>query len=324
MYIQLPNPVLSLSNALATLAGNLAPVHATSARRLEEERGTVTLLDHVRQVSSVCCVAVVLQILSARRVRESEWVLDSLHVHRLGRSLRTFGLSWCHLNPALQRVDGIHLFAHDLADGELGVEAGGDCAAELLYRLDGLSAGARDNDVDGCCELVLAASEKFYAVFHAVHAARCVEFAQSDRLGRVEAAGVDPFLDAVQVDRAHVHREAGRPVSAPSTSFHLGGYNLLVHFTSLAIYHNIRRLTTLEAERHLSMLLLTLVTSSRCLALARAGTTTAADNVVVCSLGVGKGGENRRRALLLVQERVEEGRNRLVGWLREASHRRGE
>jgi len=42
----------------------------------------------------------------------------------------------------------------------------------------------------------------------------------------------------------------------------------LVHFTSLSMYHDLWGLTTLETERHFTMLLLTLVTSSRCLALA--------------------------------------------------------
>ena len=42
----------------------------------------------------------------------------------------------------------------------------------------------------------------------------------------------------------------------------------LVHFTSLSGYHDIRGLTTIEPERHFTVLLLTLVTSSGRLALA--------------------------------------------------------
>lgn len=69
------------------------------------------------------------------------------------------------------------------------------------------------------------------------------------------------------------------------------------------------------------MLLLTLVTSSRCFALARAWAAAAANAMAVRSLGVGKGGEDGGRALLLVEERVEERRGRLVGLLRKPSHR---
>ena len=59
------------------------------------------------------------------------------------------------------------------------------------------------------------------------------------------------------------------------------------------MYNLLRCLTTLESKRNLAMLLLTLVTSSGCFALARAGTATAADAVAVRSLGIGEGGENR-------------------------------
>lgn len=83
------------------------------------------------------------------------------------------------------------------------------------------------------------------------------------------------------------------------------------------MHHDLGRLTTLEAKGHLSMRLLTLMTSPGRLSLAGTGTAAAADAVVVGSLCVGEGGEDGSRALLLVQEGVQEGRDGLVGLLRE-------
>lgn len=94
-------------------------------------------------------------------------------------------------------MDGVHGVAHDLADGERRVEARGDGAAQLLDGRDGFGAGARDDDVDGRFQLFFAAREQFDAVFDAVQAVGLVELAYCDGLCWVEAAGVDPFLDAV-------------------------------------------------------------------------------------------------------------------------------
>jgi hypothetical protein len=277
----LPHPVLRLGNTLATLPSNLPPVHATHARRLEEQRRPMALLDHMRQITPVRRIAVVLQILSASRIRQPKRVLLPLNNQRLGSGFRALLPFRRHLDPALQRVDRVHGVAHDLADGEGRVEARGDGAAQLLDGRDGFGAGARDDDVDRGLQLFFAAREEFDAVFDAVHAVGLVELAHCDGLCGVQAAGVDPFLDAVQVDRGHFDGEAvvfcGQQICAifpqrlPFLSLvQLGEHDddLLVHLSSLARNHNLRRLTTIEAERHLSMRLLTLVTSSGRLALA--------------------------------------------------------
>jgi hypothetical protein len=62
------------------------------------------------------------------------------------------------------------------------------------------------------------------------------------------------------------------------------------------------------------MLFLTLMTASGCLSLATGRSTTASNLLVICALGVGQGGENGCRALL-VDERIQEWRKRLVGLL---------
>ena len=47
----------------------------------------MAFLNHVRQVTPVCRVAVVFQILSACGIGESEWVLFPVHDHRLGATI---------------------------------------------------------------------------------------------------------------------------------------------------------------------------------------------------------------------------------------------
>lgn len=51
-------------------------------------------------------------------------------------------------------------------------------------------------------------TKKLYAFFRLVDAARLGQLADGDGPSRVDAALVDPFLDAVEVDRRKVKREA--------------------------------------------------------------------------------------------------------------------
>ena len=78
--------------------------------------------------------------------------------------------------------------------------------------------------------------------------------------------------------------------------------NLQVLSSSLAGDDDIGRLTTIKAGRDLSVLSLTLVTTTRCLTLARSGTTTAADALVIGGRIVGEGGEDVGAALLELRD----------------------
>lgn len=78
--------------------------------------------------------------------------------------------------------------------------------------------------------------------------------------------------------------------------------NLQVLSSSLAGDDDIGRLTTIETGWDLSVLSLTLVTTTGCLTLARSGTTTAADALVVGGRIVGEGGEDVRAALLELRD----------------------
>lgn len=157
----------------------------------------MTLLHQMAQVASMRRVTVILQILSARRVRQPIPKLLPLLTHSLRHSLCALDLQRRHLYPALQAVHRIHLTAHDLLDGEFGVVPRRDCAAELFHGVDGFGACAGYDDVNRCGELFFAASEELHAVFDAVDAAAVGELGEGDGLGWVEAAGVDPVLDAV-------------------------------------------------------------------------------------------------------------------------------
>lgn len=63
--------------------------------------------------------------------------------------------------------------------------------------------------------------------------------------------------------------------------------DVLVVETSLPVNNIVRRLSTIEAYWYLAVLLLTLMTSSRCLAVATRRTTTDSDTLVVRGFVVG-------------------------------------
>lgn len=91
----------------------------------------------------------------------------------------------------------------------------------------------------------------------------------------------------------------------------LCGPDIHVVESTLTVDDDIRRLTTIEMRRNLPMLLLTLMTTSRGLTLARSRTTTTADALVVRGGIVGERGEDRGCAGGL-ELRGEEGQR---GWL---------
>lgn len=130
---------------------------------------------------------------------------------------------------------------------------------------------------------------------------------EGDGLAGVEAAVVDPLLDLVQVDGRHVDGEAVPALDLLHFHLHLLPFFgltrrglLLVLESSLSVHHLLRRLSTVEVPRDLAMLLLTLVTTTRRLALARRGTATSSYPLVVGARVVRQIREHRCRTLLLL------------------------
>lgn len=62
--------------------------------------------------------------------------------------------------------------------------------------------------MDRLLQDALPATEDLDAVFGLVDAAGVRQFADGDRARRVDAALVDPFLDALEVDGGHIEGEA--------------------------------------------------------------------------------------------------------------------
>ena len=161
------------------------------------------------QIASILWVAVVLQVLPARRIWQpvlEPHAPDALHrvrAHLHGEGRLSDGV----LVP-LEGDVGVGLALPDAVDGVPGVEARGDGAAEGLDGGNGGLRGTGDDDVDGGCEGGGAAGEQFDAVFDAVHGARGGEFAEGDGLGGVDPTLVDPVLDSVEVYGGHVEGEA--------------------------------------------------------------------------------------------------------------------
>lgn len=152
-------------------------------------------------------------------------------------------------------------------------------------------------------------------------AARGGELFECNGAGGVEAASVDPVLDAIEVYGGQLGGEAGK-LELAYVHCAVGDLGLLVSAdvpvleASRAMHHVIRRLSTVEAYGHFTMLFLTFVPAPRCLAIAAGGPAPDANALVVCAFVVGQGGEDGGGALL-TQARVQERRKRLVGWLQD-------
>lgn len=94
----------------------------------------------------------------------------------------------------------MHLPVHYADDCGASVKAGRYGAASGLDGRYSGGGGARDDDVNGLFEGALSATaEELHAFFGLMDAAGLSEFADGDGAGWVDAALVDPFLDAVEV-----------------------------------------------------------------------------------------------------------------------------
>lgn len=228
---------------------------------------------------------------------------------------------------SLQRDDGVGVAAQDALDGGGRVEAGGDGAAEGLDAGDGFGGCAGNDNVYGrgqvlgvlCARVSVPFSTRVgtvAAVTHpcqqldavaldAVQTARRVQLLHGDGLGGVEAALVDPRLDAVEVDGRHVHLETG-PWSAwrarTSTAACQGkakDIRVVLAPPALRLGDAQRRLPSLEARGHLAVRMLALLAAPCRLALARRRPATAPDLLVVRALVVRQRREDRGASLRL-------------------------
>lgn len=168
-------------------------IDTTLPRSLEEQTGTLALLQHVAQVTSMRRISVVFDVLSAGRV---------------GKSVLELGTG-CGRFSALDAVNGVGFASSHARDGGLGVVASGDLSAGGFDGGDCGGRGAADDNVDGGGELFGATGEELDAVLDAVDAAGLCELSEGDRLVRVQTACVDPCLEAVDVERSHFDRVSG-------------------------------------------------------------------------------------------------------------------
>jgi hypothetical protein len=231
------------------------------ARRLEEQTGALALLDGVGQVAAMCRVTVVLNVFPARGIGQSVLVLCAQLLHEDSHGFLLSGIvgggglqsgengrgdeggvggggQLDEVGVGLQRDGRVGVAAEDALDGGGRVEAGGDGAAQGFDARNGFGGGARDNEVDGRGELLgvlrgplawpCVGVESTYpgqqldaVPLDAVDAARLVQLLHGDGLRGVQAALVDPRLDAVEVDGRHFHLEAVRISASCSCSCYL-------------------------------------------------------------------------------------------------------
>lgn len=109
-----------------------------------------------------------------------------------------------------ERDEWVRLAGQDPLDGVPCVVAGRNGATDGFDSLNRRGRGAGDDDLDGLFECFFAATgEEFDTVLDAVDTAGLRKLADCDGTGGVEAALVDPLLDAVEVDFGDVEGEAG-------------------------------------------------------------------------------------------------------------------
>jgi hypothetical protein len=124
-----------------------------------------------------------------------------------------------------------------------------------------------------------------------VDAAGFGQFANGDGAVWVDAALVNPFLDAVEVGGCEVESETALPdVRKSPSSFSLRSQDRDIHVVepTLTVHHNLRRLSTIEPRGDFSMLLLTLVATSRGLTLTGRRTTTSPNSLIVRPRSIGQ------------------------------------
>jgi hypothetical protein len=219
----------------------------------------------------------------------------------------------------------MHLAPHNPRDRRGGVVAGRDRAAGGLDGGDGGVGRARDDNVHGLPERgrgADAVGEQLDALARLVDAARVGELADGDRARWVDAALVDPGLDAVEVYGGEVDGEAGSSVNQSIMSCRTQktyadaekkkkkkkdlGRDVHILKPPFPMHDMVRRLPAVEARWSLVVLFLAAVATAGGLALAGGGAAASADPLVVGARVVGEGGEDVGVAALVLQLQLRE------------------
>lgn len=165
------------------------------------------------QIASVRRITVVFDVLSVGRVWQAVLVPHALHDLGLDNwpVTHTQGLVEELVTSLLRpcrRQEWMCLSPQNPLDGGAGVEPRRHRSARSFDGGDGGGRGAGDDDVDGLLQSTIFSSAKqLDTVFGLVNAAGLGKFLDSDGPVRVDAALVDPLLDAIQVDGSEVDRE---------------------------------------------------------------------------------------------------------------------
>jgi len=172
---KLPHLVLSLDNSLPTLSRVLPRINSALPRRLEEQTRSLALGDQIAQITPMRRVTVILEILPARRIRQS--VPESLLRERSERGhdvdiarllCRRTRFFFERKDAALQAFERMTVAFEHALDRWACVVARRNGAASCFDGGDGGRRGPAYNDVDWCGESHGAAGEQFDAVFDAV------------------------------------------------------------------------------------------------------------------------------------------------------------
>lgn len=158
----------------------------------KEQTGVLAVLEQMAQIAAVGRISVVLEVPTVGGIGQSLEPGARLGIGQgLGDVLGANGQ---------RRLAADGLAGEQVADAVLCVVAGDDAAAGSLNGGNGVGGGARHHDVDGGAQHGLAAREQLDAVLDAADEPALDDFLDGDLLGGVEAAGVDPVLQVVEVD----------------------------------------------------------------------------------------------------------------------------
>jgi hypothetical protein len=230
----------------------------------------------MRQIPPMRRITIILNIPSLRRIRQAVFLRlridNSLPLHPRRRSP--------HLRKLVQllgatgtvprgREERVRFAVEDAADGRGRVVACCDGAAGGFDGGDGGGGGARGDDVNGLFKGFAAVAEDLEAVDGSAGAFAVVELFHCYWAVGVDAALVDPVLEAVEVDGCHFDGEAGLDGSGLGflciwvLDFGFWGLeNLHVDTAAFTVNDDIFRLTAIEAGRDLAVLALTFVTAT--------------------------------------------------------------
>lgn len=110
----------------------------------------------------------------------------------------------------------------DALNGCIGVKSGGDRTSRRFNCCNGICRGSGDDDVNWLFERVFfSATEQLDTIPELVDAIGMEEFADCDRVFRIDSTLVNPILNSVKIHGDQIGREAVEDIVSPGIQLSL-------------------------------------------------------------------------------------------------------